>query len=150
MSQPSKWKGASPPTRFVLVTSRALTNEELSFLAKNFKSPIEYNAALQGVLDVSKATFDLLVVNGFPPENHRFLEIIKPRLAELGICPIVLRQRFSQSDALAEDLEAAHISRIEDLVGPDFIAALQKPRLRKLKPRWQVLLRACFGLASKA
>ena len=151
----SKWKASGeekspePQKKFILVTSREVTKAEKAVLGRTYKTIIEYDTDLHGILDIAKVAFDMLIIDGFPPENHRFLEIIKPKLAELAIMPVVLKNGDA-SKALAEELNAALISRIEDLDSEDLLSFLTKSRLTKLQPRWKRALFACFRLAASA
>ena len=155
----SKWKASgeekSPekpvdaPKKFILVTSREVTKAEKAVLGRTYKTIIEYDTDLHGILDIAKVAFDMLIVDGFPPENHRFLEIIKPKLAELAIMPVVLKNGDA-SKALAEELGAALVTRIEDLDSEDLPLLFTKPRLTKLMPKWKRVLLACFRLLQSA
>ena len=73
------------PTRYILVSCRPLEDAENKVLSKNFKNIIVYNAALNsGNLDLSKMTFDLLVIDVSQKENHLFLEIVSPMAVGLN------------------------------------------------------------------
>ena len=146
----SKWKAGVVPTKFILVTSRRLARAEKVTLGKTYKNFVEYSAELHGILDISKAPFDLLIINGYPLENHRFLEMIKQKLPDLNILPIVLKYSGSRCEQFAEDLGAVLISHVEDLAGADLLAYFTKSKLTKLKPRWKTFLLACFRVASSS
>src|SRR4051794_17623291 len=51
------------PTKFIVVTCRALTSDESQVFANNFKHIITYNAALSSSFDLTKMNFDLLIID---------------------------------------------------------------------------------------
>jgi len=131
------------PTSYILVSCRPLEDAENKVLSKNFKNIIVYNSALNsGNLDLSKMTFDLLVVDVSKKENHLFLEIVSPMAASLNIPVIVLKKKYSNYSELVEALEAYVVSRIEDLEGQNFFNFLVKSKLPKLDNK-------CFNIFKK-
>ena len=136
------------PSKYILVTCRALEDAEKRVLCKNFQQIHVFNSALDKP-DLSKLAFDLLVIDASKTENHTFLEMIAPSCAPLNIPIIVLRQSFSNYKKLAEDLGAYMISRIEDMEGPNFFLFLTKTKVRKLQSRWITLAKRLFRLLFK-
>ena len=138
------------PTRYILVSCRPLEDAENKVLSKNFKNIIVYNAALNsGNLDLSKMTFDLLVVDVSQKENHLFLEIVSPMAAGLNIPIIVLKKKLSNYGELVEALEAYVVSRIEDLEGQNFFNFLVKNKLPKLDNKCSNLFKRCLSVVLK-
>ena len=135
----------SRPTKFVLVTCRALTSDETSVLSKNFKQILVYNAALSsGNTDIGTLAFDLLIVEA-NAANHTFLEIIAPSTKKLQIPLIVLKLKFSNYKALATDLGATVITRVEDIAS--FGDFLSKTRVTKLEHRLLTFFKKLFQYA---
>jgi hypothetical protein len=140
-----------PPTRYILVSCRPLEDSENKVLSKNFKNIIVYNAALNsGNLDLSKMTFDLLVIDVSKKENHLFLEIVSPMAAGLNVPIIVLKKKMSNYDQLVEALEAYVVSKIEDLEGQNFFNFLVKNKLPKLDNKCSNLFKRCLSAVLKA
>jgi hypothetical protein len=141
-------KAAAPlekPSKYILVTCRELEVAEKRILGKNFQQIHVYNSELDR-LDMSKLTFDLLVVDASSAANHLFLEMVSPSCASLNIPIIVLKQPLSNYKKLAEDLQAYMVSRIEFLEGPHFFQFLTKTKLRKLESRWITVLKRLFRM----
>ena len=138
------------PTRYILVSCRPLEDAENKVLSKNFKNIIVYNAALNsGNLDLSKMTFDLLVIDVSQKENHLFLEIVSPMAAGLNIPIIVLKKKLSNYGELVEALEAYVVSRIEDLDGQNFFNFLVKNKLPKLDNKCINIFKRCLSVVLK-
>ena len=139
-----------PPTRYILVSCRPLEDSENKVLSKNFKNIIVYNSALNsGNLDLSKMTFDLLVIDVSKKENHLFLEIVSPMAAGLNVPIIVLKKKMSNYDQLVEALEAYVVSKIEDLEGQNFFNFLVKNKLPKLDNKCSNLFKRCLSAVLK-
>jgi len=138
------------PSKYILVTCRALEDSEKRILNKNFHQIHVYSSILdQGRLDLEKLAFDLMVVDASVSANHTFLEMIAPASIPLNIPIVVLKQSFSNYKELAQDLQAYMISRIEDLEGPNFFLFLTKTKLPKLQSRWIVLAKRFFRMLFK-
>lgn len=137
------------PTKYLLVTCRALTADENKVLAKNFQTIIVYHAGLNGQMDLSKMAFDLLVVDASKPENHLFLEIVTPSCAQLNIPILLLKKKFSNCKALGEGLGAYIVSRIEALDGVNFFRSLVKTKLPHLENRLLTFIKKVFAFLSK-
>ena len=138
------------PSKYILVTCRDLALAEKRILGKNFQQIHVFQHALDhGRLDLTKLTFDLMVIDASSAENHTYLEMIAPSCAPLNIPIIVLKQPLSNYKKLAEDLQAYIVSKIEDLEGPNFFLFLTKTKLRKLQSRWITLAKRFFRLLFK-
>ncbi len=137
------------PKQIIFVSCRDLVDYEKKLLSKNFPRVIDYTAGLNGEMDLSKIAFDLLFIDVRRPENHLFLEIVKPSCTLLNIPIIVLKRKFSNCKELVSELgpNAYSLYKIEDLEGPNFFFALVKSKLPKLESRiWTLLkkLLRCF------
>lgn len=138
------------PSKYILVTCRALEDAEKRILNKNFQQIHVYSSTLdKGRVDLERLAFDLMVVDASRSENHTFLEMIAPASIPLNIPIVVLKQSFSNYKDLAQDLGAYMISRIEDLEGPNFFLFLTKTKLPKLQSRWIVLAKRFFRMLFK-
>ncbi len=147
---PEKSVTLPAPKQFILVTCRDLTADETKLLNKNFPRVIVYHAGLNSSeMELSKLAFDLLVIDARVDANHLFLEIIKDQAGQLGIPFLVLKKRLSNAKALATELGAYVISKVEDLDGSNFFLGLVKAKLPKLESRLWTLLKKVFALLSK-
>ena len=138
------------PSRYILVTCRALNANESKVLSKNFKNIIMFDPNLHAAnTDLNSFAFDLLMINVSDKESHLFLEIISPQAKALEIPIVVVKRSLSNYKQLVEALGAYVISRIEDMDGTNLINLFLKEKLPKLENRVVTLFKSCFSMASK-
>ena len=130
-------------SKYVLAICRALEPEENKILGNNFKNIVVYNSELHSnTFDLSKMSFDLLIIDVSSKDNHQFLEVIAPMCPSQRVAVVFLKKKFSNYDELVEALDAFEISKVADLTGPNFMNFLVKKKLPKLNNR-------CFHLFKK-
>jgi hypothetical protein len=136
------------PKRFILITCRDVTIEEQAVLNKQFPVVIVYHAGLNSSqMDLSAMSFDLLVIDARPAENHIFMEAIKDQASKLNIPFIVLKKSKTNSKALASALGAFVVSEIKD--GANFFLTLVRSKLPRLESRFVSILKKLFALLTK-
>jgi hypothetical protein len=122
------------PTRFIMVTCRSLSASESKTLSKNFKNIVLYDNNLHSAnTDLTKFTFDLLLINPCNKDNHLYMEIISSQAKQLNIPFIVVKRKLSNYKLLVESLSAYIVSKIpSDLESNGLINFLLKEKLPKL------------------
>jgi hypothetical protein len=139
------------PNKYILVSCRKCDSEENKILSKHFKNIYLYNSELNcGNTDISKMSFDLLILDLNKDAHHEFLEIIHPQCKALNIPIIVLKRSFCNSKLLIEALDASSINSIKDFDGVNFFNYLSKGKIPKLKSSSMCCLKAVLKVLSKA
>lgn len=138
------------PDKYILVLCRQTTKQEKNILSKNFHNIVNYDAELvQGKLDLSTISFDLLLVDANVDANRKFLEVISPQANELGIPIVVLKKSLTNSKELATALNASVISSIRDYDNNNLPFYMTKFKLPKLTSRIMFLFKQCYSFVSK-